>query len=486
MTNIRKQICSICMSVLFLILFFPQLETHAEVLAQVQTKVQVQEENVSVKKITLSKTSDTLNIGDSYTLKATLYPENANNKQLLWHSENPEIVKVSQQGRVTAIKPGKATIWVETIEGEATAKCVISVKKPTLSEKEISLYETESKALYVLGGYGKITYKSDNPTIAKVTADGKVTAVKSGKTTIVVTRSGVTMKCVVTVKKIKLNTTQVSLYAGNRKQLDIIGTKKQAKYSSSNTQVATVSNSGMIKAKKAGSATITVQVAGKKLNCKVTIKKSDLHLNAYTRTVKTKGVQRILVSFNSADRNQIVVQTGAGQVVKASYRKLKSTSGEIVFLPLKAGTTKITVWSKRNPSDKKTVTIKVSKGAISQKPKLSFELSERTKKKTSVGTMKITNQGKYPVKLFRDAYSYDFDTSYYDRTMKLISNKTGKVIRSKEISPGKSSDVIYEIQGKATWYDAKTKYEFEIEYDGLRYGVIASAYFGVQIKLIMK
>lgn len=68
---------------------------------------------------------------------------------------------------------------------------------------------------------------------------------------------------------IKISKTKMTLCVGETKRLKVSGTTKKVSWSSSNKKVATVSSKGKVKALKAGMATITAKVAGKKLRCKV-------------------------------------------------------------------------------------------------------------------------------------------------------------------------------------------------------------------------
>lgn len=71
--------------------------------------------------------------------------------------------------------------------------------------------------------------------------------------------------------KIKLNKTKVYILKGESVKLKIKGTKKKVTWKSSKKKVATVSKKGKVKAKKAGKATITAKVKGKKYKCKVIV-----------------------------------------------------------------------------------------------------------------------------------------------------------------------------------------------------------------------
>jgi len=68
-----------------------------------------EDKNVPVTGLALNKTSLTLDIGYTETLIATILPENATNKKVVWSSDNESVAKVNN-GVVTAEKIGKATI----------------------------------------------------------------------------------------------------------------------------------------------------------------------------------------------------------------------------------------------------------------------------------------------------------------------------------------------------------------------------------------
>ena len=82
---------------------------------------------VSVTGVTLNKLSLELTVGGSETLTAKLSPEDASDKAVSWKSSDTSIATVDN-GKVTAIKEGKATITVTTRDGEKTATCEVNVK----------------------------------------------------------------------------------------------------------------------------------------------------------------------------------------------------------------------------------------------------------------------------------------------------------------------------------------------------------------------
>lgn len=88
---------------------------------------------IPVSDVTLNKTELTLTEGESETLTATVKPDNATDKTLSWSSSDATVASVDDNGKVTAIKAGTATITVKTKDGEKTATCKVTVVPSSLS-----------------------------------------------------------------------------------------------------------------------------------------------------------------------------------------------------------------------------------------------------------------------------------------------------------------------------------------------------------------
>lgn len=85
---------------------------------------------VSVTSVTLNKTELDLIVEAHEQLTATVLPNDATNKNVSWSSDNTAVATVSDNGLVTAVGEGKATITVTTEDGNKTATCTISVTAP--------------------------------------------------------------------------------------------------------------------------------------------------------------------------------------------------------------------------------------------------------------------------------------------------------------------------------------------------------------------
>ena len=76
----------------------------------------------------LDRSSVTIKEGENITLIATVKPDNAENKTVTWSSSEPSVASVDNNGKVTGIKAGKATIAAMAEDGGKTASCVVTVE----------------------------------------------------------------------------------------------------------------------------------------------------------------------------------------------------------------------------------------------------------------------------------------------------------------------------------------------------------------------
>ncbi len=144
---------------------------------------------VSTESITLDKTSLSLVVGETAQLTATVKPDDATDKKVAWASSDESVAKVSN-GKVTAVKSGKATITAKC--GDKIAECAVTVTVPTgsvtLDKTTLSLAVGETEQLTATvkpddATDKNVTWTSSDESVAKV-VNGKVTAVKSGKATV--------------------------------------------------------------------------------------------------------------------------------------------------------------------------------------------------------------------------------------------------------------------------------------------------------------
>lgn len=94
-----------------------------------------QKDNIAVTGITITPISQTVEVGKSTTFIATITPENATNKKVLWSSSDETIATVTEDGIVTGIKNGIATITAITVDGDKTGTATIEVKESEILEE---------------------------------------------------------------------------------------------------------------------------------------------------------------------------------------------------------------------------------------------------------------------------------------------------------------------------------------------------------------
>lgn len=261
---------------------------------------------ISVTGVSLNKSSTNIVAGKTETLTAAVSPANATNKSVTWTSSNTNIATVSSTGVVTAKSAGTATITVKTADGGKTATCKVTVNPATISVTGVSLNksstsivagktETLTATVSPTNATNKsVTWTSSNTSIATVSSTGVVTAKSAGTATIKVKTAdgGKTATCKVTVNPATVAVTGVSINSSNgwsvygTKDLTIgktevltavitpsNATNKSVTWSSSNTNVATISNTGLVTAKAEGTATITVRTedGSKSATCTITV-----------------------------------------------------------------------------------------------------------------------------------------------------------------------------------------------------------------------
>lgn len=83
---------------------------------------------VKVTAIELSDSEKKLNVGKSFTITATVKPDDALNRTIIWSSSDPSIATVDENGTVTAIAEGEAIITAESADG-VKAECKVTVEK---------------------------------------------------------------------------------------------------------------------------------------------------------------------------------------------------------------------------------------------------------------------------------------------------------------------------------------------------------------------
>lgn len=316
--------------------------------------VKVSTKVVSVTSITLDKTSLSMKVGETETITATVNPDNASDKSVVWGSSDVSIATVSD-GKVTAKKSGTAIITAKS--GSCIAECTIivsvDVESITLDKTslELAVGETEQLTATVKPDDAtdkNVSWTSSDESVVKVD-NGKVSALKFGKATITAKCGGKAAECAVTVTvptgSVTLDKTTLSLAVGESATLTAMvkpddATDKTVIWTSSDESVAKVDN-GKVTAVKAGKATITAKCGGKTAECAVTVTvptgsvnldKTALSLAVgetvqLTATVKPDDATDKNVAWTSSDESVAKVDNGKVTAIKAGNATVTAQCG---------------------------------------------------------------------------------------------------------------------------------------------------------------
>lgn len=304
--------------------------------------------------VVLDKQELIMKKGAAASLKATLEPEElAEDQMLVWTSSNGTVASVDENGKVTAKGYGSAVITVTCGKFSDTCNVIvdkINICKENESVTSVSMVKDSMQPLTakweVQEGLPSVVWKSNNTSIATVSAEGVLTAVSEGTTTISVTSGVFSTTIMVTVTSTSIEEDdeeeeiQITLSVANASSLKsmIVGqvvstsvsygpdtlTDASVAYRSSNSNVVSVTSSGIVTAKAAGSATLTVTLSSLQGTKTVTVPIT-VSENTSTEPVKPSTTVYNLSAVNWAGVKQIEI--GLPETISLS---LKDASGNAV------------------------------------------------------------------------------------------------------------------------------------------------------------
>lgn len=322
------------------------------------------------KSITIDKPAVSLKATQTVALVATVLPETTTDKAVTWKSDNEAVATVDANGVVTAIAVGEANITATTTDGtNLSASCKVTViptlaETITLNQTAVSLKATETAELSVnilpaTTTNKAVTWKSQNEAVATVDANGVVTAIAVGETTITVTTadsSNLSATCKVTVvptpaASITLNTTAVTLKATETATLTTTilpatTTNKAVTWKSDNEAIATVDANGVVTAIAVGEANITATTTdGTNLSatCKVTVEQtfaSSISLDKTSISLKATESETLKATILPATTtNQVVTWKSDNEAIATVDANGVVTAHEVGVATITATTT---------------------------------------------------------------------------------------------------------------------------------------------------
>lgn len=345
-------------------------------------------------KITLNKSATAIKVGESENLVASVNPSNT---QLVWTSDNNNIVSVDSKGKITGKKIGSTIITVKTKDGKVYSKCNVTVTNEDITIKSIKLnatnlelnkgetFDLKTTINPVQTSRQIILYTSSNPKVATVGIDGKITAISDGSVVITAhTTNGLKSNCNVIVDNVKIKSitvkqSSVQVKLGGMFDIETSVTpgnanNKTLEYISSNPKVATVDDSGTVKSVGLGTTTISVRAndgSGKvaKVSVVVVGKSNGINITKLSYKPYYKNIENYLTSNKSKHMQNFAIQN-------------QGTKNEVIYL---SGVT-----AGNAPSLTKETEANLSRTMIVRIP---YKQLESTKKKRSIMYLKKSGHG---------------------------------------------------------------------------------------------
>ena len=197
-----KKNSKILVTILMAGLLFGFVACKTESDATVETAKTVEVEKIiDVTDVEITCIEKKVTVGEKITLTAKVSPENATNPKVTWYTSAAEVATVDENGVVTGVKAGNATITAKTGEKSATVEITVNEKiinvtsvEITCNEKEVTVGEKITFTAKVSPDNAtnpKVTWSTSAAEVATVDENGVVTGVKIGTVKIKATADGV-------------------------------------------------------------------------------------------------------------------------------------------------------------------------------------------------------------------------------------------------------------------------------------------------------
>lgn len=350
-----KKLFPLFMTVLSLVIFFS-----------------CEKEDLTIKSLTLDQSTLSLTINETHQFVVTITPTNLQAPVYTWTTSNKNIVSVDDKGEIKAISVGEATITVFNPDKTLQSSCKVSVQPInatgiSLNADNLELLVDEEIALtYNITPENttnkQITWSSADTNIATVDTAGKVKAIGVGETKITAkTNNLISDVCNVKVNPVKataisLSQNSLSIEMSDKQTLNVSftpvnTTNKKIFWSSSNSTIATVSETGEITGTGEGTAIITAKSddGGFTANCNVNVKLKGIVLTKTTIETLPNQQELIWVKYSTIDAaythatwsssNQTVAQViGDGDGTNSATIKTNSIGSAVITATSADGT----------------------------------------------------------------------------------------------------------------------------------------------------
>ena len=228
-----------------------------------------------VSSVRINKAGPYINNNTSRQITATASPTSATNRKVRWSTSNSNVLRVDQNGQVTAVNYGKATIYATSTDGSNvsdsyTLTVIRPVTRINLNRSTATMIEGDeislrAEVLPTDATLRGVEWSSSDPTVAIVDVNENVTALKPGRVQITATSidgNNISATCRITVNSfvptttVRINSSNVTLLSGQTRTLSArllpTRTTESVLWVSADSSVATVSTNGTITARGQG------------------------------------------------------------------------------------------------------------------------------------------------------------------------------------------------------------------------------------------
>ncbi len=338
--------------------------------------------------ITLSQNQLTLNVEDVYNLTANVLPSTASNQTVNWTSSNQGVAMVDSTGKITALSKGTTTITASTSNNK-TANCVVNVTDNATSIKlnytDYTLERTNTFNLIATITPANITNKNirwstNNATIATVDQTGKVTGINNGTAIITATteNGNLSATCVVRVitkvKSLSIVPSELNMNVNDFQTLKVqitptTATDKNVIWHSQDGNIATVSNTGIVRALQNGTTTITASTSDGSVTASVKV-------NVTTQVTKIAIPKKNYVLYVGDQANieyQVLPTTASNKVINftSSTPRIATVNEQGQITAVAPGNTTIKLTSHNNIEENVIVSV-LNKPTNDETKKITF------------------------------------------------------------------------------------------------------------------
>lgn len=318
--------------------------------------------------IDVSPKAISLNVGNSEKIHVTILPADAEDLSLSWATSDSSVATVSHNGTVTAINPGAVQIFaISNANSEVKDFCEVTVIQPVkgihLNTNAITLEEEESIQLVASilpenASNKNVNWTSSDVSVAMVSPDGTVYAIKPGQATIMATTedggfvalSKVNVKAkTVLVSNIDLNVRSKTLAIGETIQLSALilpehASTKIVDWTSTNPFIASVNEFGFVTAISEGKTQIiatTTDDSNLSAICEITVEKqfisiSQIRITPSDTTLvvgQTMVLNAIIIPNDASNKAIVWSSTNPSIAIVSAAGEVKAiASGEAIII----------------------------------------------------------------------------------------------------------------------------------------------------------